>query len=111
MRGLMHRCAQALLPGLASLALLLPLIGAVRIPVTPVPGSGYIHAPRRLAARANSSSVGIEVENVSNVEYLGNITLNGETFTVILDTGRYASSLAWCRSEVDIDGRPARIYG
>ncbi|VDB91841.1 unnamed protein product [Peniophora sp. CBMAI 1063] len=87
MRSLFPRCAHTLLlPGLTALALLLPTASAVRIPVTPVPGSGYVHAPRRLAARANST-VGVEVENVSNVEYLGNITLNGETFTVILDTG------------------------
>ena len=87
MRSLLPR-ARTLLPGLTALALLLPTASAVRIPVTAVPGSGYVHAPRRLAARANST-VGLEVENVSNVEYLGNITLNGETFTVILDTGRY----------------------
>lgn len=46
-----------------------------------------------LHSRANSSE-GISVTNTQNVQYLGNISLGGSQFEVVLDTGRSATLLA-----------------
>lgn len=43
-----------------------------------------------LHARANGSE-GIKVTNTQNVQYIGNISLGGSQFDVVLDTGRLAT--------------------
>lgn len=46
-----------------------------------------------LHTRANGSE-GITVKNTQNVQYIGNITLGGSDFNVVLDTGRSATLLS-----------------
>lgn len=46
-----------------------------------------------LHARANGSE-GIVVKNTQNVQYIGNISLGGSEFNVVLDTGRSVTLLS-----------------
>lgn len=72
------------------LLLLIPsFVSAIRIPFrTRSPTAHNSLLPRTLNSRATANATnGIPIRNVNNVEYLGNITLGGQTFSVILDTG------------------------
>ncbi|KAI0027747.1 acid protease [Vararia minispora EC-137] len=79
------RCPSLVLPFiLASLA------SALRIPFRTYSSTAHeLLSLSRSTRRATASNVtvGLPIKNVNNVEYLGNLTLNGNTFTVILDTG------------------------
>lgn len=44
-----------------------------------------------LARRADDQSHVMTLENSSDLKYKANITLNGEQFEVLIDTGRYAA--------------------
>lgn len=50
-------------------------------------------------ARVQRRGTSMPISNTGNAQYIGNITLGGVLARVMLDTGRYAISLSWTKSQ------------